>query len=156
MTYSEISVAKLVLFQVMLALFSPLAGKLLDHWNAVRTATASFAVLALYPICLLFSYALSNVELAYAGFALFGIAMAGVNSAWNLGTLEFAGKQDASVLMGVHMTAVGVRGIFVPMIGYTVGALFNLGVVYLAASALFVVAALLMHRLAERPSQAGW
>jgi MFS family permease len=147
LSYSEISMARLVLFQVTFALFSPLAGRFLDDWKAVRTATASFAVLALYPICLYFAYALKSTDLVYAGFAIFGIAMAGVNSAWNLGAIEFAGRKDASLFMGVHLTAVGVRGLFVPMIGYAVTALFNLGTVYLTASVLFALAALSMHRV---------
>ena len=106
-----------------------------------------FAVLALYPICLYFAYALKSTDLVYAGFAIFGIGMAGVNSAWNLGAIEFAGRKDASLFMGVHLTAVGVRGLFVPMIGYAVTALFNLGTVYLTASVLFALAALSMHRV---------
>jgi len=147
LSYSEISLARLVLFQVTFALFSPLAGRLLDHWKAVRTATAAFAVLALYPICLYCAYVFKSTELVYAGFAIFGVGMAGVNSAWHLGAIEFAGRKDASLFMGVHLTAVGARGLFVPMIGYAVSAFFNLGTVYLASSALFALAAFSMHRL---------
>jgi MFS family permease len=150
LSYSEISLARLVLFQVTFALFSPLAGRLFDHWKAVRTATAAFTVLALYPICLYCAYVFKSTELVYAGFAIFGVGMAGVNSAWHLGAIEFAGRKDASLFMGVHLTAVGVRGLFVPMIGYAVSALFNLGTVYLTASALFALAALSMRRLARR------
>jgi hypothetical protein len=154
MAYSEISLARLVLFQATFALLSPLAGTFFDRLKAVRTASVSFAVLALYPLCLYFAYTLHSVTLAYAGFAVFGAAMAGVHTAWSLGALQYAGKQDASVFMGLHVTVVGVRGLFVPVIGYAVTALFNLGAVYLVASALFLLAALLMRRLALKPTAA--
>lgn len=154
MSYSAISLGRLVLFQVMLALLSPLAGAIFDRLKAVRTASVSFAALSLYPLCLFFSYLLHSAALAYLGFALFGAAMAGVNTAWSLGALQFAGKQDASVFMGVHLTVVGVRGLFVPVIGYAVSVFFNLGVVYLVSSALFILAALLMRRLASKPTAA--
>ena len=152
MAYSEISLARLVLFQVTFALLSPLAGTLFDRLRAARVASVSFAVLALYPLCLYFAYSLHSAALAYVGFAVFGAGMAGVNTAWSLGALQFAGKQDASVFMGVHLTVVGVRGLFAPVIGYAVNVFFGLGAVYLAAAALFILGALLMRRLELKPT----
>ena len=137
-----------------LALVSPLAGICLDRWRAVRTASMAFAVLTLYPFCLFFAYIAHSTLFVYLGFAVAGVGMAGMNSAWNLGVLEFARETDASVFMGVHVTAAGVRGLAVPVIGYALTALFNLGVVYLTASAFFLSAALLMSRLKPKPSGA--
>ena len=72
---------------------SPLAGISLDRFRAVRTASMAFAVLTLYPLCLFFAYIAHSTLFVYLGFAVAGVGMAGMNSAWNLGVLEFARKR---------------------------------------------------------------
>jgi len=154
MDYREISFAKLVLFHVAVALASPWAGRFFDRWGAVRTASASFAALALYPLGLLAAFVTRGEAFVYAASACYGIAMAGVNGAWSLGAMHFSGRKDSSVFMGVHVTAVGVRGALGPMIGYAVGELFSLAVVCAAAVLLFLTASILMLRL-DRKMQIG-
>lgn len=46
-----------------------------------------------------------------------GSARAGGAIAWNLGHLHFAGKHDADLYMGIHVTLTGVRGIIMPFVG---------------------------------------
>jgi hypothetical protein len=48
---------------------------------------------------------------------LFGLAMAGVNIAWSMGSIFFAGKQDAAVYQSVHVTMTGIRGVLAPLLG---------------------------------------
>lgn len=147
MDYREISFAKLVLFQVAMAACAPFAGRFFDRWGAVRTAAAAFAALALYPMGLLAAFFTHRVEFVYAASICYGAAMAGVNGAWSLGAMHFSGRHDSAVFMGVHVTAVGVRGTLAPFIGYVAGMTFDLGTVCAAAVALFLAAAVLMLRL---------
>ncbi len=147
MDYREISFATLVLFHVAVALASPWAGRFFDRWGAVRTASASFVALALYPLGLLAAFLTRREEFVYIASASYGVAMAGVNGAWSLGAMHFSGRKDSAVFMGVHVTAVGVRGALGPFIGYAAGALFNLGAVCGAAAVLFLTASILMLRL---------
>jgi MFS family permease len=127
MDYREISFAKLVLFQLAMALCAPFAGRYFDRWGAVRTAAASFAALALYPIGLLAAFLTRRVEFVYGASIGYGVAMAGVNGAWSLGAMHFSGRKDSAAFMGVHVTAVGVRGALAPFIGYAAGLVFDLG-----------------------------
>lgn len=150
MTYQEMSLAKLVLFHACVALFAPLGGRLFDRMKAVRASGVAFAVLGFFPALLFVSYATRSVAVMYAGYVVYGTAMSTVLTTWSLGAMHFSGRRDAAAFMGVHVTAVGVRGVCAPFIGYVVGKLFNLGVVCLAAAALFWLASLLMFRLARR------
>lgn len=147
MDYLQISLAEIVTMNAAVALCAPLAGGLFDRWGAVRTAAVSFAILALFPATLLAGYLLESIPLVFVAFALNGVAMAGVFGTWQLGSMTFAGSKDASVFMGVHVTAVGVRGLLVPMIGYRITELFGLGVSLALAALLFLLASGLMARL---------
>ncbi|MHC4608249.1 MAG: MFS transporter [Planctomycetota bacterium] len=155
MTYREFSIARLVLGQaIVLAIMSPLAGRLFDRLKAPLAAFVAFASLGVYPLVLCFAFVFDSIWLAYVGMVVFGAAMAGVMHAWNLGAMHFSGDKDAAPFHGVHVTAVGIRGLAAPFLGLGCYKLIGLGRTYAIASLLLFVAALLMYRLHRRLQRA--
>ncbi len=142
--YHQVGVARGVIYFTFMALFSPLAGRLLDRWNAVRVAALGFAMLATFPFAMMLCH---DVRHVYIAFALYGVGMAGANMAWTMGPILFAGKRDAAGYMGVHVTMVGIRGLLGNPLGLlllqTIGARSTFGI----CSALFAVSVLYMWRL---------
>lgn len=159
LSYLQVSLCTLVLFQVVNAATSRLGGRLLDRIGAPRVAALSFAVLVGHAGTLAAAAVFHSIPLAFAAFAFFGVAMSGVNAAWSLGAMRFAGDRDAAAYMGVHVACVGFRGLFGPTLGYglvlvldhpSVGAPgLGLPAVYAIAAALFGTAAVAMSRLGK-------
>ncbi len=114
-TYVEAAVAKSLCFGVARILCLPLSGRYVDRVGPVKAGVAIFAFLALFPATLALS---RSMWPAYAAFAVFGAGMAGVSIIWSLGSIHFAGDRDSSIYQGVHVTLIGVRGTFGPLIGY--------------------------------------
>jgi MFS family permease len=160
MSYGTISLCTLVVFQVVNAVASRLGGTLLDRLGAPRLASLSFAILVFYSSLLGASALTLSVPLAFAAFVVFGVAMGGVNNAWSLGAMKFAGDRDAAAYMGAHVACVGVRGLFGPLIGHALMLAvehprtglsgWGIPVVYAVSAALFAVGAFAMSRQARR------
>lgn len=149
--YSEAATARGLIFWGMMALVSPVFGRLLDRWNAVRVSILGFAVLATVPIFLALSHTLPGV---YAAFAVFGFAMSPINIAWTMGPILFAGRKDAATYMGVHVTMVGIRGLIGNPMGLLLFKSFGSRPTFLVASLFFLAATLVMIRLNRRLSRA--
>lgn len=155
--YATYTACQLVLVQLLIAFTSRASGRLLDRVGPTRLAAWSFAVLVLYVVTLAASSFFHSVPLAFLGFAFFGLGMSGVNSAWSLGAMRFAGERDAAAYMGAHVACVGVRGLFGPAIGSVIVlgleheriglAGWGIPAVYLLAAVLFGIAAVAMSRL---------
>ncbi|MCI0341190.1 MAG: MFS transporter [Planctomycetales bacterium] len=129
--------------------FSPIFGRLLDRLQAPRASALSFLCLAPFAVTI----ALAEGEAAvYAAFAIFGVGMAGVNVCWTLGTIEFAGREDAGPFMGVHAACVGIRTLAAPQLAYALQASrgHDARVAFLAAAGFFLAAVAVMGRLARR------
>ena len=151
--YTTIGLARGLMGQAGLILLTPLLGRLLRRLKPVRFSAWIFGFLALYPGLLLaaslFPTAL-RIPLVYTAFTCFGIAMAGVSLSWNLSSIHFAGEEDPSAYQAVHSALVGVRGVFAPVLGYLVITHSSNKHGFLLCTALFIVAALLMVRLASQ------
>jgi MFS family permease len=145
--YSEAAMARGLIFFGMIGLLSPFFGRLLDRWNAVRLSILSFAMLVFFPLGLAASRSVGGV---YGAFAWYGIAMTGVNIAWTMGPILFAGRRDAASYMGIHVTMVGIRGLVGNPLGLLLLQTIGSRPTFLAASALFVAATLVMLRLHRR------
>jgi len=145
LSYTGNFVAKGIISQLPMLFLSPYLGKLHDKLHPFRFIALSFGVLAMFPVLLVLSYlSLGHQWLAeglvYLAFTVFGIAMTGVNLAWNMGSIFFAGKEDASIYQSVHVTMTGIRGILAPLLGLLL--LKTLGLVSVfAASICFLIAA---------------
>jgi MFS family permease len=151
MTYTTTFLAKGVVSQLGLLLLSPLAGKLHDKRNPALFSSISFGALALYPIFLLLANINGTTNIAYIfvfiAYAIFGIAMSGINISWNISSIYFAGQKDASVYQSVHITLTGLRGLFVPIIGYIVMTYLSLNAVFIIASLALITASILSYKL---------
>ena len=158
--YLTFAACNLVLVQLILAVASRAAGRLLDRIGPTRLASWSFAILVVHVSTLAGAAVFNSIPLAFVGFAFFGLGMAGVNAAWSLGAMRFAGERDASSYMGAHVACVGVRGLVGPVIGSAIVlgmadekiGLPNWGIptVYILAALLFGVASVAMSRLNRR------
>lgn len=151
LSYTTNFLAKGMLSQAGMLLLSPLIGKLHDRMHPFRFISASFGLLMLFPVMIVVSSLwqgapLIPVIIVFAAYTIFGIAMTGVNIAWNMSSIFFAGDQDASIYQSVHVTLTGIRGLIAPALGYTLLKVFNLTSVFVVAAGFFCLASLLSLR----------
>jgi MFS family permease len=158
MNYTNNFLAKGILSQLGVLVLSPVIGKLHDKCHPHLFTSLSFGSLALFPMLLLASgFATSyffSVLLVNIAFVLFGVAMTGVNIAWNMGSIFFASEGESPMYQSVHVTMTGIRGVLAPLLALlilrVVGALFSqlIGIYTVFAAALFflLLAAFLSRR----------
>lgn len=145
MSYSQMFISKSVIAKLGILFLAPLAGKLHDLLNPGKFAGISYFAIAMYPLILL--YASFNTDIPNApyivmlAFLFNGIAMAGINVSWNIGSIYFAGPDEAPMFQSVHVTLTGVRAIIGPIIGFLVMKIFNYQSVFILAALTFVTAA---------------
>ncbi len=124
MNYTSTFIAKGILAQVGVLLLSPFFGKLHDRKNIFHFGSIVFAILSLYPLgfilSILFHSPLISVILVFASYLIYGIAMAGVNITWTMGSITFAGKEDSAMYQSVHISITGIRGLIAPLFGFLV------------------------------------
>jgi len=147
--YAQAALARGPMFWGVIALTSPAFGRLLDRWNAVRVAAIGFLALSLFPLGMALSHSIYGV---YGSFLLYGLGMSAATLSWTMGPILFAGTRDAATYMGVHVTMVGFRGLVGNLIGLLLLQTIGSRATFLIASALFVVSAFYMARLARRLS----
>jgi len=155
--YARIGLARGLMAQAGMILFSPVLGRLMQRTGPVRFSGGVFAILTLFPLLLLVSVYVTaplRIGFVYAGFLAFGIAMAGVNLAWNLSSIHFSGTEDPSSYQGVHSTLVGARGVIAPFLGYAVIQTASTRVGFGFTALLFLTAAFLMVRMGRDRAQA--
>ena len=67
--------------------------------------------------------------------------MGGVSVLWNISSMRFAGEdEDAGLYQAVHLTAVGVRGLFAPLLGLFVMQYLGKYTALLSASIFWLIA----------------
>jgi predicted MFS family arabinose efflux permease len=150
--YTRIGMAKGLLGQTGLILLAPILGRSMESLKPVRFCARIFTVLSLYPLLLLgagIAPLALQVPLVYSAFAFFGIAMAGVNVAWSLSSIHFAGDEDPSTYQAVHSFLVGIRGVGAPLVGYLIISVSSNLHGFVVCAALFLSAALLMARMSR-------
>lgn len=154
MDYHQLSLTKGLWGQVGIVILSPFLGLAMKRLNPLRFTGKVFLALSLFPLCLLASTFrggfVSPVVWIYAALLFFSLAMAGVNISWSLGSMYFAGGEDASTYQGLHVAMTGVRGLIAPAIGYALYELTGPRLVFLAAAALLWIGSHLMMRQGAR------
>jgi MFS family permease len=146
--YAQAATARGLILYGMFILVSPLAGKICDRSGPVRLASGAFALLALFPCALTLAH---GIPALYAAFAIYGIAMAGVDMAWTMGPIHFAGKRDSTVYMGAHTALVAIRALIGAPLGMIVmRAAGTPRATFVVAGVLFLSGAIGMRRLAGR------
>jgi len=136
-----------VIHPLVMIMFLPLYGRMLDRTGAVPLAALAYVALAFWP----FSLAIArSVDGAYLAYAFFGLGMAGVDVAWMLGANTFAPRDRIQSYMGVHVTMVGLRAMIAPYLGLLLKETIGFTATFSFTTGLFVVAAWLMVRLHRR------
>ena len=116
LSYGSWTSARGVAWPLGIMVATPFAGRLCDKIGVVRSTALAFALLGFVFV----SMAFVKTEFGLiAGFAFFGIAMAGVDVGWSLGPLHFAPEGRSRSYVGIHVSMVGVRSLFAPFFGYT-------------------------------------
>ena len=151
LSYTSNFLAKGILSQVGLLLLSPMIGKIHDRVHPFRFISGSFAMLMLFPLLIVVSSlwqgsSVMPTVFVFIAYALFGVAMAAVNMAWNMGSIFFAGKDDASMSQSVHVTMTGIRGLIAPVLGYAILKLFGITMVFVVAAMFLLCAAIISLR----------
>jgi MFS family permease len=151
LSYTTNFLAKGILSQVGLLLLSPMIGKIHDRMHPFRFISGSFAILMFFPLLIVVSSlwqgsAVMPTVLVFIAYAVFGVAMAAVNMAWNMSSIFFAGKDDASMYQSVHVTMTGIRGLIAPVLGFTLLKLFGITMVFVVAAGFLLWAALISYR----------
>lgn len=151
--YREIATSRVLIASLGVALLGPVAGRLMDRIHPARLCALSFGWIALFPLTLAFLPGLlpaSAATAVYLAFALYSVGMAGINVAWNVGSIAFAPAGQGGYYQGIHVAMVGVRGLAGPLVGFAVMRLFGYQVVFLLAALFFGVAAVSSGMLGRR------
>ncbi len=132
----------------MVAMLWP-AGWLLDRLGAVRSTGLSFALLALYPLGLIFAG--DSKQLAAVSF-FYGIAHAGASVGWMLGPVSLAPTPEkVPQYVAIHATFVGLRGKIFQLMGVAVYSISKgFGWPFALAAAAFAWSAIQMWQLHSR------
>ena len=151
LSYTNNFLAKGVISQIGLLLLSPVIGKMHDRTHPFKFISRSFALLMVFPLMFVVSSLWAGtgiipVVIVFVAYFIFGIAMTAVNVSWNMSSIYFAGKEDASMYQSVHVTMTGIRGLIAPILGYTLLKVFNITAVFIVAAGFLAWAAIISHR----------
>lgn len=145
LSYTGNFIAKGIISQLPMLFLSPYLGKWHDKLHPFRFISFFFGLLALFPALIIASaltlkWHLLSELIVYLAFTVFGVAMAGVNMAWNMGSIYFADKEDASMYQSVHVTNTGIRGILAPLLSLLLYKTLGLTSVFVASVCFLVTA----------------
>lgn len=151
LSYTSNFLAKGILSQLGMLLLSPLIGKLHDNMHPFKFISRSFGLLMAFPLLLVISALwqgerIMPVIIVFVAYLIFGIAMTAVNMAWNMGSIVFAGKEDASIYQSVHVTMTGIRGLVAPVLGFSLLKISGITSVFLVAAGFLAWASLISWR----------
>lgn len=151
LSYTNNFLAKGILSQMGLLILSPVIGKLHDRMHPFRFIAVSFALLMVFPLLFVLSSLWAGesvlaVVIVFIAYTIFGIAMAGVNLSWNMSSIFFAGKEDASMYQSVHVTLTGIRGLIAPVLGFSLLKIIGINSVFIVAAGFLGTASLMSLR----------
>lgn len=115
LSYTEMGVAVTLCKGIGFACGSPFWVKWIGQVNLFYFGSVIAAIAALFPL-LLFGAEIQMIWL-YLAYLSYGIMQSGNELSWNLSGPLFAKKEDSSLYSSVNVIAVGIRGVFVPMMG---------------------------------------
>lgn len=151
LSYTNNFLAKGVLSQIGLLLLSPVIGKIHDRIHPFKFISRSFGMLMIFPLLIIVSSlwrgsGVMPVVIVFVAYFIFGVAMSAVNVAWNMGSIFFAGKDDASIYQSVHVTMTGIRGLIAPALGFILLKLWGITSVFIVAAGFLACASLISWR----------
>jgi len=151
LSYTNNFLAKGILSQLGLLFLAPLFGRIHDKMHPFRYIGFSFALLMLFPLLFVLSSLWAGesviaVIIVFVAYTIFGLAMTGVNMAWNMSSIFFAGKEDAAMYQSVHVTLTGIRGLLAPALGFALLRLLGIESVFIVAAGFLALASFMSFR----------
>ncbi len=151
LSYTVNFLAKGIVSQLGMLLLSPVIGKYHDRMHPYRFMAGAFGLLMFFPLLVVASSVAQGsltlpVILIFTAYAVFGLAMAAVNITWNMGSIYFAGDENASIYQSVHVTMTGIRGLIAPVLGIVLYKMVSLTMVFVVAAGFFLSASLISLR----------
>jgi MFS family permease len=122
-------------------------GRLSDRWGVVRTTAVAFLGLSAFFFSMTLVSGAVGLVIAYA---IWGLAMAGVDVGWSLGPLHFAPDDQAHMYAAVHFCMVGIRSVVAPFLGFAVKSWLGFAPAFAMSGGLLVVAALVVASIGRR------
>ncbi len=148
------------IYNIMGIIIIPIFGRLLDKLDPRRFGTFTFSALLLYTLLVMlteylpFSSQLFGIDLYYVllgGYLFYGMFSGMVILLWNVGSSYFCEKEVAHDYQSVHLTLVGVRATYSPLIGVWLYELLGFtGVFSLAVFSLILAIGVLQYSLRQR------
>jgi len=145
--YDIIGLTRGTVSQITGVLAMLIFGRIFDRTTPHRLAVGLFSAMSLYPVLLIFTGTVDGLLrtiMISVTFAYFGAVMSGVLILWQLASIRFSGDEDAGVYHSVHLTSTGIRGLFAPLLGYTIMTLFSIKAALLTSASLFLFAGIMM------------
>ncbi|MDD2229416.1 MAG: MFS transporter [Candidatus Cloacimonetes bacterium] len=151
LSYTSNFLAKGVLSQLGMLFLSPIIGKIHDRMHPFKFISRGFAILMIFPLLFVLSSLWAGesvipVIIVFVAYLIFGVAMTVINVSWNMSSIFFAGKEDASMYQSVHVTMTGIRGVIAPILGFTLLRLFNITAVFMVAAGFLAWASIISYR----------
>jgi MFS family permease len=149
-SYDEAGMALGLFSEIGIIVMTPIFAVIYDRLHPVSFSRWIFMLLGFYPLTLLASGFLSRtthtppILWAYIAYLIFGFGMAGLSLVWMLGSIHFAGEDDATPYSGIHTTLVGLRGMIGPLVGYFINLYLGPDAVFILGAGLFWLASFLM------------
>jgi len=152
--YEQYAFAKGVLAQLGILLLSPFMGISVEKLHPFRFTGLICLVLAAYPFLIAMGGVVrqAGIPLFYSAFAVYSVAMAGINVSWNMSSLHFSPHGQAATYQGLHLTLTAARGLVAPLLGNLVLMYFGLTSTFLVSAGLFALAGLLFLRHDRLPA----
>ena len=155
-TYASAAVAIFVIPTITQVISLPVWGRMLDRFGASKTAGFTNLLFALWALLLFCAALETNLLLFFVSYAVFGIALGGMDVVWNIGPIEFCGRRnisekpvagEAGSFTAIHSMLVGIRALFAPWLGVAALWLFGVQAAFLIACGFFATACILMFKL---------
>ncbi len=118
MEAGELALITAVIPQLVLAVASPLWGRVLDHLGIVRMRVLICIVMTCYLACFFVGLQGHWRWLIYLGAILRGISEGGGQVTWSLASVNFApSMHQVPTYNSIHFTLNGIRGLIMPWVG---------------------------------------
>ncbi|MDP1879630.1 MAG: MFS transporter [Parachlamydiaceae bacterium] len=115
LSYTELGVAITLCKGIGFACSSPLWVRWIQKVDLFYLGSVIASLAAVFTIFLV--SAQSEIIWLYFAYLIYGLMQAGNELSWNLSGPIFAKEENSSPFSGINVIAVGVRGMFVPILG---------------------------------------
>ncbi|MEN9444221.1 MAG: hypothetical protein RIS47_1111, partial [Bacteroidota bacterium] len=137
-------------FNILTIILLPFVSKLVDRYDPRKFAAFTFSAMMLHTVFMALTFWFPSyfyfgdikvyhmLILSYIAFGAFQSAM---TLAWNIGSAYFCPPAEVTHYQSVHLTMVGLRALFAPLIGVYLLSYMNYGFVF-SLSAILLLAAM--------------